>query len=66
MKCRFIEEYAHFQIRMFEKDMEINPDMKRACTESIEKIKNAVKEARRGRLTVNEAMKIINAPLNIY
>ena len=65
-KCRFIEEYAKFQIRLFKKDMEMydNDEERNAfCEKAIARIEKAVKMARAGMITVNECMDIICHPV---
>ena len=65
-KCRFIEEYANFQIRLFKKDMEMydNDEERNAfCEKAIARIEKAVKMARAGMITVNECMDIICHPV---
>ena len=65
-KCRFIEEYANFQIALFKQDMDLyadDPKRVKQCDNSIEVIKSTVRETRRGYITVNECMTIIAHPL---
>ena len=65
-KCRFIEEYANFQIRQYKKDVALyNYDAERNafCEKAIRSIEKAVKMARAGMITVNECMDIICHPM---
>ena len=65
-KCRFIEEYANFQIRQYKKDAKLyNYDAERNafCEKAIKSIEKAVKMARAGMITVNECMDIISHPM---
>lgn len=65
-KCRFIEEYANFQIRQYKKDAALyGHDAERIafCEKAIESIEKAVKLARAGIITVNECMHIICHPV---
>ena len=66
-KCRFIEEYANFQIRQYKKDAALyERDAERDAffEEAIRSIEKAVKLARAGIITVNECMHIICHPLS--
>ena len=54
-KCRFIEEYANFQIRLFKHDMELydfDAERNAFCEKAIRNIEKAVKMARAGMITV--------------
>ena len=65
-KCRFIEEYANFQIRQYKKDAALyDRDAERDAffEKAIESIEKAVKMARAGMITVNECMDIICHPV---
>ena len=65
-KCRFIEEYANFQIRQYKKDAALyDYDAERDAffEKAIESIEKAVKMARAGMITVNECMDIICHPI---
>ena len=65
-KCRFIEEYANFQIRLFKHDMELcDYDAERNAffEKAIGNIEKAVKMSRAGMITVNECMDIICHPV---
>ena len=65
-KCRFIEEYANFQIRQYKKDAALyDYDAERIafCEKAIESIEKAVKLARAGMITVNECMDLICHPM---
>ena len=65
-KCRFIEEYANFQIRQYKKDATLyDYDAERNAffEKAIESIEKAVKMARSGMITVNECMDIISHPM---
>lgn len=66
-KCRFIEEYANFQIRQYKKDAalyEYDAERNVIFEEAIRSIEKAVKLARAGIITVNECMHIICHPLS--
>ena len=66
-KCRFIEEYANFQIRQYKKDATLydyDAERNAFCEKAIKKKKKAVKMARAGMITVNECMHIIRHPIN--
>ena len=65
-KCRFIEEYANFQIRQYKKDAALyDYDVERnaVCEKAVRRIEKAVKMARAGMITVNECMHIICHPI---
>ena len=65
-KCRFIEEYANFQIRQYKKDATLyDYDAERNAffEKAIESIEKAVKMARAGMITVNECMDLICHPM---
>ena len=65
-KCRFIEEYANFQIRLFKKDRalyEHDAESIAFFEEGIANIEKAVKLARSGMITVNECMDLICHPM---
>ena len=65
-KCRFIEEYANFQIRQYKKDATLyDYDAERNAffEKAIESVEKAVKMARAGMITVNECMDIISHPM---
>ena len=65
-KCRFIEEYANFQIRQYKKDVELyDYDAERNAffEKAITNIEKAVKLARAGMITVNECMDLICHPM---
>ena len=65
-KCRFIEEYANFQIRQYKKDATLyDYDAERIafCEKAIGRIEKAVKMTRAGMITVNECMDIICHPV---
>ena len=65
-KCRFIEEYANFQIRQYKKDATLyDYDAERNAffEKAIWNIEKAVKMARAGMITVNECMDIICHPV---
>ena len=65
-KCRFIEEYANFQIRLFKKDMELYDHDAESIAffeKAISSVEKAVKMARAGMITVNECMDIICHPV---
>ncbi|MCI6408339.1 MAG: hypothetical protein MR797_01105 [Lachnospiraceae bacterium] len=64
--CRFIEEYANFQIRQYKKDAALyDYDAGRNAffEKAIGNIEKAVKMARAGMITVNECMDIICHPV---
>ena len=65
-KCRFIEEYANFQIRKYKKDATLyDRDAERDAffEEAVKSIEKAVKLARAGMITVDECMDIICHPI---
>ena len=65
-KCRFIEEYANFQIRQYKKDATLyDYDAERNAfyEKAIKNIRKAVKLARAGMITVNECMDLICHPM---
>ena len=67
-KCRFIEEYANFQIRQYRKDAalyEYDAERIAFCEKAIESIEKAVKLARAGMITVNDCMHIICHPVKL-
>ena len=67
-KCRFIEEYANFQIRQYKKDVELydcDEERNVFCEKAIKNIENAVKLARSGMITVNECMDFITHPMGL-
>ena len=67
-KCRFIEEYANFQIRQYKKDLELydyDEERNAFCEKAIKNIEKAVKLTRSGMITVNECMDIISHPMGL-
>ena len=65
-KCRFIEEYANFQIKQYKKDAKLyDYDAERDAffEKAIRNIEKAVKLARAGMITVNECMDLICHPM---
>ena len=65
-KCRFIEEYANFQIKQYKKDAALfDYDEERSAffENAIRRIEKAVKMARSGMITVNECMDMICHPM---
>ena len=65
-KCRFIEEYANFQIKQYKKDatlFEYDAERNDICEKAVRSIEKAVKMARAGMITVNECMDIICHPI---
>ena len=65
-KCRFIEEYANFQIRQYKKDAALyDYDAERNAffEKAVRNIEKAVKLARAGMITVNECMDLICHPM---
>ena len=65
-KCRFIEEYANFQIRQYKKDAALyDYDAERDAffEKAVRNIEKAVKLARAGMITVNECMDLICHPM---
>ena len=67
-KCRFIEEYANFQIRQYKKDVELydyDAERNAFCEKAIKNIEKAVKLVRSGMITVNECMDFITHPMGL-
>ena len=65
-KCRFIEEYANFQIKQYKKDatlFEYDAEHNSICEKAVRNIEKAVRMARAGMITVDECMDIICHPL---
>ena len=65
-KCRFIEEYANFQIEQYKKDatlFDCDAERNAVFEEAVMNIEKAVKMARAGMITVNECMDIICHPI---
>ena len=65
-KCRFIEEYANFQIKQYKKDAALfkyDAERNDICEKAIRSIEKAVKMVRAGMITVNECMDIICHPI---
>ena len=65
-KCRFIEEYANFQIRQYKKDAALydyDAERNALCEKAVRRIEKVVKMARAGMITVNECMHIICHPI---
>ena len=65
-KCRFIEEYANFQIRKCKKDAALyDRDAERDAffEKAVRNIEKAVKLARAGMITVDECMDLICHPM---
>ena len=65
-KCRFIEEYANFQIKQYKKDATLfgyDEERNAFFEEAVMNIEKAVKMARAGMITVNECMDIICHPI---
>ena len=65
-KCRFIEEYANFQIKQYKKAValfEYDAERNDICEKAIRSIEKAVKMARAGVITVDECMDIICHPI---
>ena len=65
-KCRFIEEYANFQIKQYKKDaalFDYDAERNAFFEEAVKSIEKAVKLARAGMITVNECMDIICHPV---
>ena len=65
-KCRFIEEYANFQIKQYKKDatlFDYDEERNAFFEEAVMNIEKAVKMARAGMITVNECMGIICHPI---
>ena len=65
-KCRFIEEYANFQIRQYKKNAKLyDYDAERNAffEKAVRSIEKAVKMVRAGMITVDECMDIICHPI---
>ena len=65
-KCRFIEEYANFQIRQYKKDAKLyDYDAERNAffEKAVRSIEKAVKLVRAGMITIDECMDIICHPI---
>ena len=65
-KCRFIEEYANFQIKQYKKVITLydyDAERNAFCEKAIGNIKKAVKLVRTGIITVDECMDIICHPM---
>ena len=65
-KCRFIEEYANFQIKQYKKDaalFDYDDGRNEFFEKAIRNIEKAVKLARAGMITVNECMDMICHPI---
>lgn len=65
-KCRFIEEYANFQIKQYKKDaalFEYDAERIAFCEKAVRNIEKAVKLTRAGMITVNECMDMICHPM---
>ena len=65
-KCRFIEEYANFQIKQYKKDatlFDYDEERNAFFEEAIRSIEKAVKMVRAGMITVDECMDIICHPI---
>ena len=65
-KCRFIEEYANYQIRQYKKDATLyDYDAERNAffEEAVKSTEKAVKLVRAGMITVDECMDIICHPI---
>lgn len=65
-KCRFIEEYANFQIKQYKKDaalFDYDEERNAFFDEAVRRIEKAVKMARSGMITVNECMELICHPM---
>ena len=65
-KCRFIEEYANFQIKQYKKDatlFDYDEERNAFFEEAVMNIEKAVKMARAGIITVDECMDIICHPI---
>ena len=65
-KCRFIEEYANFQIKQYKKNAKLfdyDEERNAFFEEAIRNIEKAVKMARTGMITVNECMDMICHPI---
>ena len=65
-KCRFIEEYANFQIKQYKKDatlFDYDEERNAFFEEAVRNIEKAVKMARTGMITVDECMDMICHPM---
>ena len=65
-KCRFIEEYANFQIRQYKKDAALyDRDAERDAffEKAVRSIEKPVRMFRAGIITVDECMDIICPPI---
>ena len=65
-KCRFIEEYANFQIKQYKKNAKLfdyDEERNAFFEEAIRNIEKAVKMARTGMITVDECMDMICHPI---
>ena len=65
-KCRFIEEYANFQIKQYKKDatlFDYDEERNAFFEEAVKNIEKAVKLARAGMITVDECMDMICHPI---
>lgn len=65
-KCRFIEEYANFQIRQYKKDatlFDYDEERNAFFEKAVMNIEKAVKLARAGMITVDECMDMICHPI---
>ena len=65
-KCRFIEEYANFQIKQYKKNAKLfdyDEERNAFFEEAVRNIEKAVKMARAGMITVDECMDIICHPI---
>lgn len=65
-KCRFIEEYANFQIKQYKKDaalFDYDEERNAFFEEAVMNIEKAVKMARAGMITVDECMDMICHPI---
>ena len=65
-KCRFIEEYANFQIRQYKKDAALyDRDAERDAffEKAVRSIEKSVRMFRAGIITVDECMDIICHPI---
>ena len=65
-KCRFIEEYANFQIKQYKKNAKLfdyDEERNAFFEEAVMNIKKAVKMARAGMITVDECMDMICHPI---
>ena len=65
-KCRFIEEYANFQIRQYKKDstlFDYDAERNTFFEKAVRSIEKAVRMFRAGIITVDECMDIICHPM---